>query len=263
VSGGTSSGIMRGESKMELSDSLWTEKWSRVPYEKVVDGSIINQAGFGPIPPRCGCDDEPVSSLWCACLAEGMGAWFREGLRILDFGCGYGRFFNFLSGRLRNFAYFGLEIAGSVPEHGEQCLRFAESVFGKDGRAEFGFSGTDLETRALKEADVVLLGSVFAHVDFERLDRLFSKFIPVIEKGGAVVFSTPLGDKYQCEGPGFVLEMGDQFYQQVTYTRPQLTSYFGGKNLLSTEVEYFQAPIEKNPTHSTGGGRQDIFRVEA
>jgi SAM-dependent methyltransferase len=248
---------------MELSHSLWTEKWSRAPYKTIVDGPIIGQTGYGPTPPRCGCDDEPASSLWCASLAEGMGARFREGVRVLDFGCGYGRFFNFLTGRLRSFAYFGLELSGSVTEHGEQCLRFAVSAFGKDGRAEFGFTGTDFEKRALKEAEIVLVGSVFPHLDFKRLDQLFSKFIPVIEKGGAVVFSILLSDEYRCVGPGFYLEMGDYFYQEVRYTRPQLAGYFGSKNLVSTEVEYFGAPREKSPTHSTGGGRQEIIRVEA
>ena len=35
-----------------------------------------------------GTDEEPSSSLWMASLSEAMGESFREGMAVLDYGCG-------------------------------------------------------------------------------------------------------------------------------------------------------------------------------
>ncbi len=239
---------------MDLSDKLWIEKWSPTPYKKIVEGRVPKKGGVG-------CEDEPISSLWCASLAEAMGERYGEGMRLLDYGCGYARFFNFLTGRLKDFVYFGLEIPNSATKHGQRCVRFAKRTFGADGRGKFGFSGSEFEQEALKEAEVVLLGSVLTHVNFETFEKLFSEFIPIFDKGGAVVFSILLGKHSKCVGPGFLLGMND-FYQEARYTRRQLLDYCDGQKLALTDTEYFQAPLEKQPHHSTGGVRQTIFRVE-
>jgi hypothetical protein len=240
---------------MRFNDRLWTDKWEPTPYTRIVDGRVPESGGVGA-------DDEPVSSLWCASLAEAIGERYQEGITLLDYGCGYGRFFNFLTGRLRNFTYYGLEIPNCPTQHGERCIQYAKETFGADRRAKFGFSESELEDEALNAAHVVLLGSVFSHVDFERFQLLFRRFMPVLDRGDAVVFSILLADGYKCTGPGFLLGMHDYFYQDVRYTRRQLSEYFEKERLILTEGEYFQAPLERQPFHSTGGDRQIIFRVE-
>lgn len=226
---------------MELTDTLWLDKWSPLPYPKVVDG---------PIEGGCGCEDEPVSSLWCAVLAEAMGDRYREGMRLLDYGCGYGRFFNFLTGRLAGFTYYGLEVADSATGHGQACVAYAEETFGRDPRGRFGLIGSDLETQALAEVDMVLLGSIATHLDFESFAALVTKFLPVIARRGALVFSVVLADRYVCVGPG-KYGVGDS-YHETRYTARQIDDHFRDRRLAVTEAGYFQSP----------GDRQTVYRVE-
>src|SRR5438105_3164612 len=149
------------EAKMKLNDTLWTEKWKQNLFTRIVEG---------PINGGCGCEDEPLSSLWCAALAEAMGDRYGEGMKILDYGCGYARFFNFLTGRLKDFTYYGLEAPDSATGHGQRCIHFAKTSFGADRRGKFGFVGSELETEALREVDVILLGSIFTHLSFETFE---------------------------------------------------------------------------------------------
>jgi hypothetical protein len=241
---------------MQPTDALWTEKWRHTPHPRIVEGRVPDIGSVG-------CDDEPLSSLWCACLAEAMGSHYREGMAVLDYGCGYGRFFNFLSGRLRTFRYYGLEVEGAPSGHGDACLAYLDRCFAADGRGRFSAVESALEREAIGTVNVVLLGSVFTHMDQEHLDRTFRKFLPVIERGGAVVFSAMIGARYETSGPGFLLDMGSAFFQQVTYTERQLADYFSAMSLRMVRAEIFHAPLERPPHHSTGGNMQTIYRVEA
>jgi SAM-dependent methyltransferase len=226
---------------MELSDALWQDKWRPLRYPKIVEGPIVG---------GCGCEDEPMSSLWCAAFAEAMGDRYGEGMRLLDYGCGYGRFFNFLTGRLATFKYFGLEVAGSSTGHGQACLAYARRTFGDDPRGRFGLVGSELEEQALGEVNVVLLASILTHLDFDTFKALLNKFLSVIARGGAVVFSVVHGDRYECVGPG-KYGMPD-CYHETHYTHQQLGDHFRNQCLALTEAEHFQAPVDL----------QTIYRAE-
>ncbi|MEO9529066.1 class I SAM-dependent methyltransferase [Roseibium sp.] len=241
---------------MLFEDALWTGKWQHTPFPKLIEGRVPDVGSVG-------CDDEPVSSLWCACLAQAMGPHYREGMTVLDYGCGFGRFFNFLTGRLNDFRYYGLEVEGTPSKHGDACLDYAGRTFGGDPRARFGAIESALEAQAIREADVVLLGSVFSHIDRAMMDAIFRKFLPVTDAGGAVVFSVMIGDSYAATGPGFLLDMGPAFYQTVTYTDADISGYVRDLGLVPTRAETFHAPREKQPHHSSGGNMQTIYRAEA
>ena len=87
---------------MEFNSDLWIKKWVVEYYSPIVleydkKGIIV------------GTDPEPRVSLCLASFAEAMGDKYKEGMRVLDYGCGSARFSNFLSKRLKEFYYIGLE----------------------------------------------------------------------------------------------------------------------------------------------------------
>src|ERR1051325_11130442 len=175
---------------MTDNDLLWQEKWSRSSFAPVVSNFYEVVSSYSKIR-RCslfGSDQDPLSSIWMASLSEAAGDCFREGLRILDYGCGVGRYCNFLAERLDRFEYYGIEKRGSSFRHGEQSIRVANRIFRKDPRAEFGFIESTLEIEAVARVDLVLLGSIFTHVSVAEVDRILTKIAPVLDRGGRIVF---------------------------------------------------------------------------
>jgi SAM-dependent methyltransferase len=186
------------------SDQLWQEKWSRTWFDSACPDfhNVVSHYAAARSFLLFGCDAEPLSSIWCACLSEAMGPRFREGLRILDYGCGAGRYCNFLSQRLKHFEYFGVEKRGSTFRHGEKSIRVANKIFRHDRRARFGLIDSQLEIEAIASVEVVILGSIFTHVDLREVRHVVNKLRPVIERGGRIVFSAFSANDYRLEGKG-------------------------------------------------------------
>jgi len=120
----------------------------------------------------------------------------REPFVLLDWGCGDGRLFNFLSKRFRTFKYFGLERPGL---YGDKCIQAARSSFGHDARAEFDVYDTETETRAAKEAGVAIMGSVATHITFDAFEGIMDRILPVLERGGVLVASFFIEEKYEAK----------------------------------------------------------------
>ncbi len=232
---------------MDLTDPRWLHKWRTERYPKTVDGPVVG---------GCGCEEEPMSSLWCATLAEAFGDRFEEGLRLLDYGCGYGRFFNFLTGRLAEFTYYGLEVADSAIGHGHGCVAYARETYGADPRGHFGLIGSELEAKALDDADVVLLGSIFTHVDFPTFEALMGKFLPVVARGGAIVFSVLHAERYACIGPGKYGVAAS--YHETRYTRRQVADFFRELPVTLIEAEWFQSPVDRQTVYRTEPARAPV-----
>jgi hypothetical protein len=116
---------------MRLDERKWIDKWSKItftPRLKDFEGAVHKYAkskGFSLF----GSDKEPESSLWLASLSEAMGDTFREGMSVLDYGCGACRYAQFLRQRLSTFHYYGLEKAGSANRHGEKAIKVARKLF--------------------------------------------------------------------------------------------------------------------------------------
>src|SRR5258708_1881971 len=166
-------------------DGKWQDKWSQTAYPPINSNPNI---------PACyGTDAEPWSSVWLASLCEGLGPSFSEGIRLLDYGCGAGRLCNFISQRLRDFHYFGLEPA---THFGEMGIGFANDNFGADPRVSFGSISSPLEKKAIDTATAVVLVSVFTHLAFSNFERICDRFALILLKGGVVSFSAFLADEY-------------------------------------------------------------------
>ncbi len=200
---------------MQIDDPLWKDVWSKEKYEPI--SGTYKSRGFGT-------DREPESSVCMASFANAMGDKFKEGMVLLDYGCGSGRFCNFMSKRLKDFSYYGVERLGSSIKWGENAISFAREYFGGDPRVSLGFIGDKIEREAIDKADVVLLLSIFTHVPLEETNEIMDKLMPIINKGGSVIFSMFIENNYQCVSLNPVIRSYgfENFYFKVNYTERQI-----------------------------------------
>ena len=177
---------------------------------------------------------EPHSSLWCASLVVPF--QLREPFTILDWGCGDGRLFNFLSGRFRDFRYYGLERPG---EFGTRCVARARQFFGHDPRAIFDVYDTATEVTALAEAAFVVMGSVATHVPIEQFAAILLRLRVPLARGGALAASC-----FIEETPRLLNRRAyghDDCYGYVSYTRGQLDDACARQGLLLKICDTFVA----------------------
>jgi SAM-dependent methyltransferase len=226
---------------VQLTDPLWTEKWSKIRFTPRLRDFSAAVRTYAAAKNLClfGADEEPGSSLWLASLSEAMGESFREGIAVLDYGCGAGRYAQFLRQRLRSFEYYGLEKPGSAVQHGEKSIKTARKLFRWDRRIRFNLIGSRLEAKALSRVSVVLLGSIFTHVDFDELQRILKKMQPVLSRGGKVVFSIFLADAYRLEDKGLYGFEG--CYSRVWFTEEQIQRLCDQNDWAVVEKESFVA----------------------
>lgn len=219
---GGSGGKANMSDPQEVNEALWRRKYESEPYPRIAPGVVHH--GWGST-------GEPSSSVRSAVFSEAMGSYFREGVKILDYGCGAGRYCNFISGHLREFTYWGIEPSGGGPfsiyqnvsSMSEEGIRLATEAYGKDPRVRFGFVGSELEEEAIRTADVVLIAGIFTHLPEDQLYSVCNKMLPVVDRGGSVVFSVFLADEYRAIGSG-AYGFKDT-YQICYYTREQLDTW--------------------------------------
>jgi SAM-dependent methyltransferase len=191
---------------MKLTDREWTA-WAKEHYppsSKIYSCDAVY-----------GTPAEPSSSLWCASLVSPLE--LREPFAILDWGCGDGRLFNFLSARFRDFRYYGLERPG---DFGARCVRRARQFFGHDPRASFDVYDTPTEAAALEEVSSVVMGSVATHVPLEQFAAILARLRPTLARGGTLVASCFIEETERCLNG--VTYGHDDCYGYVSYTRQQL-----------------------------------------
>jgi cyclopropane fatty-acyl-phospholipid synthase-like methyltransferase len=226
---------------VQLSDALWTDKWSKVyftPRPEDFSAAVRKYAAAENFM-LFGTDEEPGSSLWMASLSEAMGENFKESMAVLDYGCGAGRYAQFLRQRLRRFEYYGLEKPGSCYQHGEKSIRTARKLFRCDRRIRFDLIGSRLESKAIARASVAVLGSIFTHVDFDELQSILKKLQPIVSDGGKVVFSIFLADTYRLEDEGIYGQKN--CYNRVWFTGEQLERVCHANDWAIVEMESFVA----------------------
>lgn len=173
--------------QMGLENPQWINKWSQKKYPRLYPDFCVH--GFGT-------DGEPGTSYWMATLLDPMGEYFREGVTILDYGCGCARLFNFITGYLKDFKYYGAE-----PEGGQEIEK-AELYFKDDPRAFFMTCEEAIKSKEAMSCDVVILGSIFTHLLEGKCEAILESLWPIIDNGGMIIFTAIFKQEAQAIKPG-------------------------------------------------------------
>ena len=148
----------------------WNDYWSKVIHKPIID-----------VLPQCmyrGTRTEPEASMLIARMLDPVKDKFKEGFCLLDYGAGAGRVSNFVSERLSDFTYYGLE---PDTEHGKEGVAAANKYL-HDSRCTFGLIETDLESILSKRIDVVILISVFTHLPIEDILEILENLKKVFKE---------------------------------------------------------------------------------
>jgi len=155
----------------------------------------------------CGTDYQPGSDAWAHSLSRGVGSKFKNGLSIVDLGCGYGRFLNYMyRNNINEFKYYGIELRS--PNNGDPLVKFNKKMYepfnSPSREIIFGFEDDeDFVNNAIERCDTLLLGSVFTHLRIEESVKIIKRFEKLINKErGSVVFSVIKSDVYSLEVEG-------------------------------------------------------------
>jgi SAM-dependent methyltransferase len=134
----------------------------------------------------------------------------KEGMIILDYGCGSGRLFNHLNGLLKDFKYVGVD----------KGTQIAMKNFRNDSRFTFyEFDYPDFNY------DYIVFGSVFTHLTYNQIRSIKNEIRLLTYNKLKIIFSIFLGENYEV-GEGGMFDIR-KCYSKVTYTEKQLKSLFG------------------------------------
>jgi 2-polyprenyl-3-methyl-5-hydroxy-6-metoxy-1,4-benzoquinol methylase len=225
---------------MKITDEVWVDTWSVLKYPPIVEeyeskGIIV------------GSDEEPLASVCMASFAYAMESDYKEGMKILDYGCGSARFSNFLSMRLKDFTYIGLE--RNTSDYTKECIDKANELFSHDPRVRAGYTESELENEAIEIANTVLLLSVFTHTTIEETYRIIEKLLPIVKRGGSIVFSMIHNTKYQLIGNAY--GFGNNY--SITYNT---------KKQVSQISDMFNVSVRLVDTYDAGGIIHSIYSIK-
>jgi 2-polyprenyl-3-methyl-5-hydroxy-6-metoxy-1,4-benzoquinol methylase len=185
-------------------------------------------------PGGVGSDHEPWNTKWCEALSSGVGDKFKEGLCIIDWGCGYARYYNWLTSFFDNFTYYGFEVHG--PKNGDLLVNFCRQKL-SDPRCTYDYIDSDTVDTAITKCNVVLLGSVFTHISIKDADGIVKRFSKLLDKGGSLVFSVIIADNYSIGTPAYGVEGS---YDEVQHRRDQIETLARDNNCELREASHYQ-----------------------
>ena len=223
-----------------MTSEIWGDFWEKKNYEPIVQNPPRDTYG--------GTNTEPLASQGMAHFLDPARPVFKEGVKVLDYGGGAGILGNFISERLQSFEYFCLEPKGA---HGASRIQIGENLF-KDSRVFFGFIEDDLEFCFTKKPDVIVLISVFTHLEKQDIEEALSKLHKVFEYNPAcqIVFSCFLGPSYKRLKPE--PHIWTRFYGKVILEESYLKSACIEKGFSVEKCSAFVAQ---------GGHRHEIFKL--
>jgi predicted RNA methylase len=158
----------------------WEDYWVNTKNKPLCEKPSVNVYG--------GTNYEPLASIGMSCFTDVIKDKFKEGFTIVDYGCGAGILSNFISERLSDFTYYGLEPATGW---GPSRISLGRETF-KDPRVNFGLIENDYDNIIKNnKIDAVILISVFTHLTIEDtykvLDSLLNLF--TYNQNASIVFS--------------------------------------------------------------------------
>jgi Methionine biosynthesis protein MetW len=202
---------------MDINSVAWTNFWGVDKYPPS-NSNYVCDAVFGT-------PQEPDSSIWCASLLESSRDKLEEPFSVLDYGCGDGRLFNFLSRHFKDFNYYGLE---TETQHGVNSINLANRYFQNDKRASFGHKCV--------KADLNVLGSVATHISIKAFENILKEIMPSRLGTVASIF---ISDNYYLESKGaFGYE---DCYARAFYTKSLLDKMCKRLGLNHEQKESFLA----------------------
>ena len=187
--------------------------------QKVLD--YLHERGM--VTHGCGCDEGQSSLDWIECFF--IDAMKNKNFNVIDWGCGYGRFLNYLlKKKVNKFKYYGFET--ETEKHGKILIDFCKTHYvsheDKNKIINFGYITDDsLFEKATDDCSVIILASVLTHISFEKALNLFKKFDKFISSGGEILF-TIFFAKGQYRETGKARYGTEDQFSRVFYTKKEL-----------------------------------------
>ena len=174
-----------------------------------------------------GTNIEPLASIGMCCFLDAAKDKFTNGFSVLDYGCGAGILSNFISERLSDFNYYGLE--PNTP-HGKERISLGKNLF-KDERVFLGLINDDLDFCLSKQIDSIILISVFTHLLISDITQILDTLINVFDKNPNcdIIFSCFTSDFSKTESPE--PHIWERFYGKSYIQESELNDYCKNNNL--------------------------------
>ena len=219
----------------------WNEYWSMTPHKQIINN-----------PPKIlygGTYEEPAASIGMSCFLDAVRDEFVEGFSVIDYGCGAGILANFISGRLQDFNYYGLEPNSA---HGMERIKLAHNYLA-DSRCTYGYIESDYEKVIKNKVDAVILISIFTHLIPYDIVLTLDNLIKVFDANpkASIVFSCFI-DHQNDHAKGHLPAVWSRFYDMSYITVPFLQNYCISNGLSLTHHTTFIA---------FGGHQHQIYKI--
>jgi SAM-dependent methyltransferase len=219
---------------------IWDSFWSIKKFNPILKNPPLISYG--------GTNIEPLASMGMCCFLDPSKDKFKDGFSILDYGCGAGILSNFISERLSDFEYYGLE-PNSV--HGTERINLGKKLF-KDNRVFLGLIDNNLDFCLSKKIDSIILISVFTHLIIDDVTIILDNLIRVFKKNPNcdIVFSCFTSEISMVKD--HQPHIWERFYGVSYLQESELVSYCKKNNLTLSKHTSFTAQ---------GGYVHEIFKI--
>ncbi len=219
---------------------IWDSFWSIKKFKPI----LINPPSIS----YGGTNIEPLASIGMSCFLDACKDKFIEEFSVLDYGCGAGILSNFISERLDNFTYYGLEPNST---HGLERINLGNSLF-KDERVFLGFIDEDLDSLLSKKLDSIILISIFTHLMIDDIIGILDKITKVYDTNPNcdIIFSCFISEIEKVEN--LEPNIWERFYGESYIKEVDLEKYCEKNNLKLNKHMSFTAQ---------GGHIHDIFKI--